>query len=200
MSDITMKSSIAAKPINSTQHTAYRCRDAEQTRWFWQDVLGLELAAALDFEELSGSNGEVRKYMHLFFAMGDGNLVAFFDDPDHVKSDYFDKKMDGFDSHIAMEVSTREDLLAMQQRINECGVTCVGPLDHGFAESIYFYDPSGIQAELTWKKPEYPEIMQQAGASARSSIENWSKTTRARKEALFGAQALDKRGKAKKAA
>lgn len=189
-----------ARPITNTQHTAYRCRDAEQTRWFWEDVLGLKLAAALDFEEHSGSIGEEREYMHLFFAMGDGNLVAFFDDPDNVDEDFFAEKMNGFDSHIAMEVESREDLLAMQQRIIESGVTCLGPLDHGFADSIYFYDPNGVQAELLWKKTDYPQIMEEAGAAAHSSIENWCKNTRKKKEALFGAAALDKRGKANKAA
>ncbi len=199
MNDIN-EISTAVRPIMNTQHTAYRCRDAAQTRWFWEDVLGLTLAAALDFEEHSGLGGTARKYMHLFFAMGDGNLVAFFDDPDNVEGDFFDEKMDGFNSHIAMEVSSREDLLAMQQRINESGISCLGPLDHGFADSIYFYDPNGIQAELLWKKADYPEIMAEATANAHASIANWSKNTRAKKEGLFGAEALDKRGRPKAAA
>lgn len=188
-------SKVAPRPITNTQHTAYRCRDAEQTRWFWEDVLGLKLAAALDFKEHSGLADVERNYMHLFFAMEDGNLIAFFDDPDDVKGDFFDEKMNGFNSHVAMEVATREDLLAMQQRINDAGITCLGPLDHGFADSIYFFDPNGVQAELLWKKDEYPDIMARAGKVAHESIATWCENNRAQKIALFGVDALDKRGK-----
>jgi catechol 2,3-dioxygenase-like lactoylglutathione lyase family enzyme len=162
------------RPITNTQHTAYRCRDAEQTRWYYEDVLGLKLAAALDFEEHSGVEGEARKYMHLFFALGDGNLVAFFDDPDNVASDFFDKKMNGFDSHIAMEVDDMESLLAMQKRIQDAGITCLGPLDHDFAFSVYAFDPSGVQTELICKADNYDEIMTGAAQSAHQSIRDWS--------------------------
>ena len=187
------------RPITNTQHTAFRCRDAEQTRWYYEDVLGLKLVAALDFEEHSGVEGEPRKYMHLFFAMGDGNLVAFFDDPDNVATDFFDKKMNGFDSHIAMEVDDMESLLAMQKRIQDAGITCLGPLDHDFAFSVYAFDPSGVQTELICKADNYDEIMTGAAQSAHQSIRDWSDKTRAKKEALFGAEALDMRGKAEAA-
>jgi len=188
------------RSITNTQHTAYRCRDSEQTRWFCEDVLGLKLAAALAFEEHSGVKGLPRKYMHLFFAMGDGNFVAFFDDPDYVTSDYFDKKMDGFNSHISMEVRTMDDLLAMQKRIRDAGITCLGPIDHGFAKAIYFYDPNNIQMELICKAPNYDQIMAEASRDAHASIARWQKKVRAQKEALFGAESLDRRGKPGRAA
>lgn len=197
--DKSLKDSTNLRPIKNTQHTAYRCRDAEQTRWFYEDVLGLKLAAALDFEEHSGVKGMKRKYMHLFFEMGDGNLVAFFDDPDNTEANFFDKKMNGFDSHIAMEVEDMDSLLAMQKRIQNAGVTCLGPLDHGFGHSIYFYDPSGVQAELICKADNYSKIMADAAKSAHESIREWSKQTRARKESMFGAEMLDKRGKSQAA-
>jgi catechol 2,3-dioxygenase-like lactoylglutathione lyase family enzyme len=187
------------RPITNTQHTAYRCRDAEQTRWYYEDVLGLKLAAALDFEEHSGVEGEPRKYMHLFFEMGDGNLVAFFDDPDNVAESFFDKKMNGFDSHIAMEVESMESLLAMQKRIQDAGITCLGPLDHDFAFSIYAFDPSGVQTELTCKAENYGEIMTAAAESAHQCVRDWTEKTRAQKEAMFGSESLDRRGKAKAA-
>ena len=59
-------------------HQAFLCRDAEQTRWFYEDVMGFKLVAALDFESSPGS-GEPLEYMHLFFEMGNGDHVAFFD-------------------------------------------------------------------------------------------------------------------------
>ncbi len=176
------------RPISNMNHTAFRCRDAEQTRWFY-----------VDFEEHSGVKGEARKYMHLFFEMGDGNLVAFFDDPDNVAADFFDHKMNGFDSHMAMEVADMESLLAMQKRIQDAGVTCLGPLNHGFCHSIYAFDPSGVQMELLCKADNYDEIMSEASKTAHQSIREWTRKTRAKKEAMFGPEALDKRGKAEAA-
>ena len=66
-------------PITNVHHVAFRCRDAEQTRWFYEDILGLKLAAAMAFDHLSGTDKKI-EYMHIFFEMVDGNYIAFFDD------------------------------------------------------------------------------------------------------------------------
>ena len=52
-------------PINNVHHVAFRCRDAEQTRWFYEDVLGLKLAAAMAFDNLSGTDKKI-EYLHIF--------------------------------------------------------------------------------------------------------------------------------------
>lgn len=79
---------ITLKPAHNMHHTAYRCRDAEQTRWFYEDVLGFKLAAAMTFDEEPGRT-EKREYMHLFFQTPDGNFIAFFDAPDDVEEKMF---------------------------------------------------------------------------------------------------------------
>lgn len=79
------------KRLGNVHHAAYRCRDAEQTRWFYEDVLGLPLAAAMVFDEIPGS-GRKSDYMHLFFELGDGNFIAFFDEPSTATPDHFLKK------------------------------------------------------------------------------------------------------------
>ena len=61
------KPQVQLKPVHNMHHTAYRCRDAEQTRWFYEDVLGFKLAAAMVFDEEPGSPVK-REYMHLFFS------------------------------------------------------------------------------------------------------------------------------------
>ncbi|MFN0163215.1 MAG: VOC family protein [Burkholderiales bacterium] len=168
--------------ISSVHHLAFRCRDAEETRRFYEDVLGLELTAALALDEVSGTNARER-YMHLFFRMAGGDFVAFFDVPDHLDDPaQFDRKW-GFDQHFAMAVDTRADLLAFQARIRAAGVTCMGPLDHHFCHSIYFYDPNGVQVELTWKVPEHEVIMGEEKAAARERIRAWSQETLERKRA-----------------
>ena len=46
--------------------------------------------------------------------------------------------------------STRfDELLAMRDRIRSKGVQVLGPLDHGFCQSIYFEGPEGLNLEVT---------------------------------------------------
>ena len=181
------------KRLGNVHHAAYRCIDAEQTRWFYEDVLGLPLAAAMVFDEIPGS-GRKSDYMHLFFELADGNFIAFFDEPSTATVDHFHKK-DSFDVHIAFEVESREEMLAYQRRINEAGKGCLGPVDHDFVESVYMYDPNGIQIEITSKTPDYDRIMSDDAAQAHDQLESWTAKTRAVKEGLFGPDALDQRGK-----
>ena len=47
--------------------------------------------------------------MHVFFEMGNGDHVAFFDIPDEADEEKF-KYINGFDQHIAFEVDSLEDL------------------------------------------------------------------------------------------
>ena len=44
--------SSALKPMGNIHHLALRCRDAEQTRWFYEDVLGLKLAGGIQDGDL----------------------------------------------------------------------------------------------------------------------------------------------------
>ena len=64
--------------IKSLHHWAYRCRDAEETRHFYEDVLGLPLAHVVS-ADIVPSTGEYSPYVHIFFEMKDGSYVAFFD-------------------------------------------------------------------------------------------------------------------------
>lgn len=180
------------KQLGNIHHAAYRCRDAEQTRWFYEEVLGLPLAAAMVFDHISGTEQE-REYMHLFFLLGDGNFIAFFDEPNTADNSKFERK-DSFDVHIALEAESEEAMLAWQERINSKGKSCLGPIDHGFVKSCYMYDPNGIQVEITCKTPEYEAILAEDTRVADEQMRNWTQRTRDQKVALFGAEAIDKRG------
>ena len=79
-----------APAIKGMHHMAYRCRDAEETKKFYGDILGLKPAAALAFDK--DPSGADRPYMHLFFEMGDGNYIAFFDAPSSADEDHFNRK------------------------------------------------------------------------------------------------------------
>lgn len=186
------KPSSRLQRLGNVHHAAYRCRDAAQTRWFYEEVLGLPLAAAMVFDHISGME-EKRDYMHLFFQLGDGNFLAFFDDPDTATSDGFGRK-DSFDVHVALEAESYEQMIAWQNHINASGKSCLGPIDHGFVHSVYMYDPNGLQVEITCKAPDYQAIMDEELAHVEELMASWTSKTRAQKAALFGAEVLDKRG------
>jgi glyoxylase I family protein len=50
-----------------------------------------------------------------------------------------------------LEVKDEATLLEGRRRLTEQGIDVVGPTDHGFCKSIYFFDPSGHRMEMTAK-------------------------------------------------
>ena len=59
--------------IKGLHHNAYRCRDSEETRRFYEDFLRLKLVSAFEIGDGKG--------LHTFFAMDDGSCLAFFEVP-----------------------------------------------------------------------------------------------------------------------
>ena len=175
-------------PIKNFHHVAFRCRDAEQTRWFYEDILGLKLAAAMSFDNLSGTEKKI-EYMHIFFEMVDGNYIAFFDDPHNAEKDSF-KDMNGFDSHVAVEVESMEHLKEIEAKLNTINWGSF-IIDHEFVTSLYIFDPNGIQLEFTCRASNHDEIMKEDAAKAHEEIKKWTKKTRDMKIEKFGEVALN---------
>lgn len=173
------KSLPTAPALKGVHHSAYRCRDAEETRKFYEDILGLPLKAALVFEEEPGT-GRPLPYMHLFFELGDGNFVAFFDVPEGAHSGKFKMRW-GMDLHFAMEASSYQEMMAFKVRLDQAGVPCFGPIDHHFVHSIYFYDPNGINVEITCRDASHDVIMASEAVNAAQVMANWTARTAAQK-------------------
>ncbi len=148
--------------IKGLHHAAYRCRDSEETRKFYEDFLGLPLARA--FEIVETKTGRKTKVLHSFYEMGDGSYIAFFEAPD---SPFEFKEQHDFDLHIALEV-TPEVLADMRAKGLDEGREVRGPADHGFIRSIYFRDPNGYVVELTAKTGEDEE-----GEDAHGALAAW---------------------------
>ena len=68
----------APTPVRGLHHFAWRCRDAEETRHFYEDLLGLPLVHVIKSDHVP-STGEYCPYVHIFFQMADGAYIAFFD-------------------------------------------------------------------------------------------------------------------------
>jgi catechol 2,3-dioxygenase-like lactoylglutathione lyase family enzyme len=171
-----------APTITGFHHIAYRCRDAEETRKFYCDLLGLKPAAALAFDKEPGS-GKERPFMHLFFEMGDGKFIAFFDEPTSASDDVFRMKDGIEDYHFAFEVGSMEEMEAFIARLKEAKVPVFGPIDHHFCHSIYFFDPSGLACEITVRDAKHDEIMAAEGDRAAQAIHEWTEKTRTLKKA-----------------
>lgn len=154
--------------IKGLHHNAYRCRDSEETRRFYEDFLGLPLTHTLEIKEtLSGRKTET---LHTFYRLGDGSCLAFFEAPDMA----FDfKRQHDYDLHIALEVdaNTLQDMLA---RGKAAGIDTRGMADHGFIRSIYFRDPNGYVIELTAKTPAHDRAMDPAVNGAREKLDRWT--------------------------
>ncbi|MFT5176062.1 MAG: catechol 2,3-dioxygenase-like lactoylglutathione lyase family enzyme [Gammaproteobacteria bacterium] len=150
--------------IQGLHHNAYRCRDSELTRQFYEDFLGLPLMHA--FEIKTTETGRDSAVLHSFYAMGDGSFMAFFQAP---QRPFEFKEQHDFDLHIALQVD-EATLHAMFAKGKAAGIETRGVADHGFIKSIYFRDPNGYVIELTCKSPgEHP--MDQL--DARATLDAW---------------------------
>lgn len=171
--------------LKGIHHSAFRCRDAEETRAFYEDKLGLPVAAALAFDEEPGS-GKPHPYVHIFFRLPDGNFLAFFDAPDSATPEHF-RMAHGFDRHVAFEAGSLEELDAWKARLDAAGVRAFGPIDHHFVKSLYMYDPNGLQVEITARDPAHDAIMASEAGKARDVLAAWTARTAAAKAKLAAA-------------
>ena len=153
--------------LKGLHHNAYRCRDSEETRRFYEDFLGLPLANAFAITETK--SGRTTNTLHSFYQMDDGSCLAFFEVPDQP---FEFKEQHDFDLHIALEVS-REDLHTMFAKGKAAGIHTRGIADHHFIDSIYFRDPNGYVIELTAKRPDHDAQVEAAGKKAHELLKNW---------------------------
>ena len=152
--------------IRGLHHNAYRCRDSEETRAFYEGFLGLPLAETIPIGGVAA--GRRAQALHTFYRMDDGSFLAFFEEPG---APFAFKRQRDFDLHIALEVSP-EDLRAMYAKGRERGIDTRGPTDHGAIESIYFRDPNGYVIELCAKKPGGGAVGAAPGR-AREALDAW---------------------------
>ena len=153
--------------IYGLHHSAYRCRDSEETRSFYEDFLGLPLAEALEIAETK-TGGKVH-VLHTFFRMDDGSFIAFFEVP-HMTFEF--KNQHDFDLHIALEASP-ETSSKLIERAHAENRDVRGPVDHGIGYSVYFRDPNGYVVELLNRKPEHDELLDPNKNRAREKLKQW---------------------------
>jgi catechol 2,3-dioxygenase-like lactoylglutathione lyase family enzyme len=155
--------------IKGLHHNAYRCRDSEETRKFYEDFLGLPLAITLEIGQTK--TGRACQHLHTFYQLDDGSYLAFFEAPE-MPFDF--KEQHDFDLHIALEV-THDHLLAMKRKGEARGMHVRGISDHHFIDSIYFRDPNGYVIELTAKRPNHDDAADPKKNDARGKLDSWQR-------------------------
>lgn len=174
----------AARPVQGLHHFAWRCRDAEETRHYYEDILGLPLVHVIRKDHVP-STGEYCPYVHIFFRMRDGSHIAFFDLGDGQAAQP-SPNTPAWVNHIALRVASPDDLQAMKQRLEQHRVEVLGVTDHdGYIHSIYFFDPNGFRLELTVEVADAPTV----DAYAREAHEALAAWTAAQGTRSQGARA-----------
>jgi catechol 2,3-dioxygenase-like lactoylglutathione lyase family enzyme len=153
--------------IKGLHHSAYRCRDSEETRKFYEDFLGLPLANAFEITETK--SGRATHVLHSFYAMDDGSCLAFFEAPG---APFEFKQQHDYDLHIALEVPF-DALAATLTKARQHGIDVRGVADHKMIDSIYLRDPNGYVIELTAKRPDHDAQMDPARNGARAQLARW---------------------------
>jgi glyoxylase I family protein len=164
-------------PVLGLHHFAWRCRDSEETRAFYEDLLGLPLVHVIR-SDVVPSTGEHCPYVHIFFRMADGSHLAFFDLGDDAIAEP-SPNTPAWVNHIALRVESLEALHAAKARLQAAGVEVLGVTDHHIIESIYFFDPNGLRLELTVPTAS-AETMARHAQEAHVAVASWSREKRAR--------------------
>ena len=157
--------------IKGLHHNAYRCRDSEETRKFYEDFLGLPLVNAFKIETTQ-TGRKTAGVLHSFFQLDDGSCLAFFEAPE---MPFEFKEQHDFDLHIALEVEP-EHLQNMFAKGKAEGREVRGISDHKFIDSIYFRDPNGYVIELTAKKAGHEDAMNAVKSRAHEILKDWQAT------------------------
>lgn len=148
-------------------HVAYPTFDTAATMRFYTEVMGFRLVDAVR-DQIGPTS-----FLHTFFAMESGEIIAFFDIPglkkpqrDHVPP---------WVRHLAMSVDSAATLAAWKTRLESHGLPVAGPVDHdGVWSSIYFQDPNDVMLELTYQARALNDV---DAHRAADMVAAWTKQT-----------------------
>ena len=168
--------------ISKIHHVAYRCKDAKETVDWYGKHLNMDFVLAIGENQVP-STKEPDPYMHIFFAMKDGSCVAFFEVPASPPMQK-DPNTPEWVQHLALNVESREELLQRKKLLVDGGFEVIGPTNHGFCESIYFFDPNGHRTELTYHIGD-TAMMKKLKSTAPTMLAEWNKTKKVQTDAAW---------------
>lgn len=140
-------------------HLALSTADMKGQLTYWSDVLGCPTKA------LYWMHG-VPDTFHGFVELAPDSYIAFVQSPNNPTEVEWGVThagnagaalTAGTMQHLALHVDTLDDLLTMRDRIRSRGIQVMGPIDHGFCQSIYFAGPEHLALEVTTGSAIDPE-------------------------------------------
>ena len=155
-------------------HNAYVTTDMEAIRKFYEDIIGMPLVST--WCEQTMLFGKERTYMHCFFDIGGGECLAFFQFADKDDHKEFGPELapSGF-RHLAMKVESKEAQTAIHDRLKAAGYKEpeMYALEHGYCNSLYVYDPSGLLIEFVVDHPDMEKINAEQKTKAHKELKRW---------------------------
>lgn len=163
--------------LTGIHHIAVMASDIKKHIAFFSDVLGGELTALFFMHGVPGAyHGFVRLNDHCYFSIV--QIPGVEQIPIELGKTHAGTgsgpSAAGTMQHLAFNVDTVEDLLAMRDRIRRHGVNVFGPIDHGMCQSIYFGGPDQMTLEIATSPGAMdprawidPEVMALTGISAQ---------------------------------
>jgi catechol 2,3-dioxygenase-like lactoylglutathione lyase family enzyme len=162
--------------VEGLHHLAICTANMKSQIEFFTDKLGMELVA------LYWMHG-VANTWHGFLRLNDESCIAF------VQNSYIKdipvklgqthagnpgaNSAAGTMQHVAFRVDGESELLSLRDRLRSKGVPVLGPLDHGFCQSVYFAGPENLSLELSYSTEAInqeawidPEVVDLAGIDA----------------------------------
>ncbi|MDH3684062.1 MAG: VOC family protein [Acidimicrobiia bacterium] len=131
-------------------HLAISTADMKAQLEFFCDVLGLPLKALYWMHGVEGT-------YHGFVELSPESYIAFVQHPENSPDIQWGVSHAGNPGapvtvgamqHVAFHVDDLDQLLAMRDRLRDRGVQVMGPIDHGFCQSMYFAGPEGLSLEI----------------------------------------------------
>jgi catechol 2,3-dioxygenase-like lactoylglutathione lyase family enzyme len=132
----------------AVNHVAFATDDMDRTIRFWRDLLSMRLIAGM-------SEPGSRQY---FFEIAENVMISFFEWPgvEPVADKDPGRPVKGpfsFD-HICIEVSNRDELWDLKDKLEAADVWVTEVMDNGFIHSMFSTDPNNIQLEFCYRIDE----------------------------------------------
>ncbi len=169
---------------NGLHHLAITTADIKGQIEYCSDVLGMELVALYWMHGVEGA-------WHAFLKLSDHASIAFVQTQDVGKiastigvthaGNPGAPCAAGTMQHLALNVDSEAELLALRDRIRSRGINVFGPIDHGMCKSIYSAGPENLSLEIATSAEAIdadvwidPEVVALAGIS-RDELERFRK-------------------------
>lgn len=136
---------------NALHHVAISTGDIKKQIAYFSDVLGMELIALYWMHGVEGA-------FHGFMKLGDESVAFVFKEENKSVETVMgqthagnggEKSAPGTMQHLAFNVDSMEDMIALRDRIRSRDIPVLGPINHGFCASIYFAGPENLSLEIS---------------------------------------------------